>query len=222
MSVRAAKILLWCALILFSLPFGCNTQAQLRVGTLPVVDSLPLRLAQYKPIFAENDLIVEGVYFKNSSDLRNALIDGKVDAGITDLVGALLLNNEQERVTVVRVALGQTVVVFNQQMVNAKPAIVRRFLRAYEQSVRELNVRHDQYRFLVKELVRASAGGAANLSIPIFPFPGEVPTESDVESANTWLLGKKMIPQPVPYRQAVNAGFLWDPYQFKPAACCGW
>ena len=325
MSVKAPKILLWGVLIVFSLPFGCNTKAQLRVGTLFVVDSLPLRLAQHKPIFSENDLLVESVYFESSSDLRNALIEGRVDAMITDLIGALLLNGERERVKVVRAALrtsmsrpmfaimaaphrsitaahdlentriaisreasdkyaagellgaagvhqwtetevnnaqtglemlkrgeisaallpeplisvalgfgaravlddrrlllGQTVVVFSQQIVNAKPAVVRRFLRAYEQSVRELNVRHDQYRFLVKELVRPPAGEVANLPIPIFPFPGEVPTESDVEAANAWLLAKKMILQPVPYKRAVNAGFLWDPYQFKPAACCGW
>jgi ABC-type nitrate/sulfonate/bicarbonate transport system substrate-binding protein len=121
-----------------------------------------------------------------------------------------------------KLLLGQTVVVFNQQMVNEKPAIIRRFLRAYEQSVRELNVRPHQYRSLVMEMVRAPTEVSANLSIPIFPFPGEVPTESDVESANAWLLGKKMILQPVPYRQAVNGGFLWDPYQFRPATCCGW
>ncbi len=324
MSV-AINILLYSTLIFISLPFGCNTKARLRVGTLPVVDSLPLRLAQYKPIFKENDLLVETVYFETSSELRNALMDGKVDAVITDLIGALLLNGEQERVKVVRVALrtsisrpmfammatphhaittahglenahiaisreasdryvagellgaagvhrwtetevnsaktalemlkrgevtaalvpeplisvalgfgarvvlddgrlllGQTVVVFNQQMVNGKPAIVRRFLRAYEQSVRELNVRHDQYHSLVTELARSPTEVGTDLPIPIFPFPGDVPTESDVESANAWLLAKKMILQPVPYKQAVNAGFLWDPYQFRPAACCGW
>ena len=121
-----------------------------------------------------------------------------------------------------RMLLGQTVIVFNQQVVNGKPAIIRRFLRAYEQSVRELNVRPDQYRPLVMELVRAPSEVSASLSIPLFPFPGEVPTESDVESVNAWLLAKKIVQQPVPYRRVVNAGFLWDPYQFRPAACCGW
>ena len=319
------KILLYSTLILISLPFSCNTMARLKVGTLPILDSLPLSLARSKPIFTENNLVVETVYFESPSDLRAALMSGKIDAVITDLVGVLLLNDQQERVKVVRVALrtspsrpmfaimtaphhpittvrglekariaisreasdkyvadkllsaagvnrwtetevssaqtglemlqrgkvtaallseplisvalgfgaravlddrrlllGETVVVFNQHVVNGKPAIIRRFLRAYEQSVRELNVRSHQYRSLVMELVRAPSEVTASLPIPLFPFPGEVPSESDVESANNWLVAKKMLLNPVPYRRVVNAGFLWDPYQFRPAACCGW
>lgn len=325
MSVTAIIMILSSILIFISLPFGCNTTALLKVGALPLLDSLPLSLAKYKPIFTENHLVVETVYFESPSESRDALMEGKVDAVITDLVGALLLNDRQERAKVVRVALrasssrpmfalmttphhpittvhglenariaisreatdkyvadkllsaagvnrwtetevnsaqtglemlqrgevtaallsepfisialgfgahvvlddrrlllGQTVVVFNQNLVNRKPAIIRRFLRAYEQSVRELNVRPHQYHSLVMELVRASSEVRTSLPIPLFPFPGEVPTESDVESANAWLLAKKMILQPVSYKRIVNAGFLWDPYQFKPAACCGW
>jgi len=316
-------IILFLALILVSLPSGC-TPALLKVGTLPVIDSLPLSLAQHKPIFTENNLTVETVYFDSPTDLRAALLDGKVDAIITDLPGALVLNDRQEGVKIVRIALGtyssrpmfaimtaphalaavrglenariaisreagdkyvadrllraagvstwteievsnaqtglemlrggevtaallsepfisialgfgaqvalddrnlllgQTVVVFHQDMVNAKPAIIRRFLRAYEQAVRELNVRPYLYRSLVMELVRAPYEVSASLPMPLFPFPSEVPTESDVESASAWLLEKKIVLQPVPYKRAVNAGFLWDPYQFRPAACCGW
>jgi len=313
------------ALILTFLPFSCSTTAFLKVGTLPVLDSLPLSLAQYKPIFTENHLVVETVRFESPSDLRAAVVNGDVDAAMTDLLSALLLNAQEERVKIVRVALkassshpmfaimagphhpipaahdlenahiaisreasdnyaadtllgtagikrwtetevdsaqtalemlrrgdvtaallsaplistalgfgarvvlddrrlllGQTVVIFNQQVVDGKPAMIRRFLRAYEQAVRELNVRPDHYRPLATELVRTPSDVSADLPIPLFPFPGEVPTESDVESANTWLVEKKMVPRPVPYRRAVNAGFLWDPYQFRPAACCGW
>ena len=118
--------------------------------------------------------------------------------------------------------LGQTVVVFSQRVVDEKPAVIRRFLRAYEQSVRELNVRPDSYRSLLLELVRTPSEVGATLAIPLLPFPGEVPTESDVQSINSWLVARKILRQPVPYRKAVNGGFLWDPYQFKPAACCGW
>jgi ABC-type nitrate/sulfonate/bicarbonate transport system substrate-binding protein len=118
--------------------------------------------------------------------------------------------------------LGQTVIVFSQRMVDEKPAFVRRFLRAYEQSIRELNVRPQLYRFLVVELVWAPLEVSTSMPIPIFTFPGEVPTESDIESVSQWLLEKKMISQPVPYTRLVNPGFLWDPFQFRPAACCGW
>ncbi len=324
LPVTVKKIALSITLILISLPFGCSSPA-LKVGPLPVLDSLPLSLAQHKPIFAENKLFVEAIYFDSPSELRAALMKGKVDAAITDLIGAILLNEGQEGGKVVRIALsaspsrpmfaivvarhhpittvhglenagiaisgeashryaahkllsaaginkwteievdspgiglkmvqsgevdaallpeplislavesgaqvvlddgnmilGQTVLVFNQRMVDEKPAIIRRFLRAYEQATRELNVRPEQYRSLVVELVRIPSEVSLKLPIPVFPFPGEVPTESEVESANAWLLEKKMVSQPIPYSRAVNAGFLWDPYQFKPAACCGW
>lgn len=325
MSARTIGIVVYTTLILLSLPFGCKTTAPLKVGTLRILDSLPLRLAQHKPIFSENDLVVETVYFESPSDLHAALLNGDVDAVITDLVGALLLNDQVERAKMVRVALrasanspmfaimtgplhpitavrglenariavsreasdkygaekllsaaginkwtaievrrgqgglemlqrgevaaallsepfislalgfgarivlddrrlllGQTVVVFHQHGVDTKPAVIRRFLRSYEQSVRELNVRPNQYRSLMTELVQAPSEVSASLPIPLFPFPGEVPTESDIESVNTWLIAKKMILKPVPYRRTVNAGFLLDPYQFRPAACCGW
>jgi len=121
-----------------------------------------------------------------------------------------------------KLMLGQTVIVFSQRMVDEKPGFIRRFLRAYEQSVRELNVRPQLYRPLVVDLVPSPPEMSKTIPIPIFTFPGEVPSESDIESASAWLLKKKIISQPIPYTRLVNAGFLWDPFQFRPAACCGW
>lgn len=318
-------ILLYIALIFISFTSGCGSPVPLKVGTMPMIDSLPLSLARYKPIFAENELVVEAVYFDSSLRLREAFVDGRVDAIITDLAGALLINEGKERGKIVRVSLkpspsrpmfaimipshqpiatlsrlenariavsreamdryvvdrllraagikrwieievnspesgleimqkgkvtaallheplvsialrkgahvllddrnlmlGQTVIVFSQRMVGEKPAFIRRFLRAYEQSVRELNVRPQLYRSLVVELVQAPLEVSTSMPVPIFNFPGEVPTESDIESASQWLLEKKIISQPIPYTRLVNAGFLWDPFQFRPAACCGW
>jgi len=306
-------------LVLLSLVFGCGPPPIVKVGTLSVIDSLPLSLGRHKPIFAENNLVVEVVSMKSAQELRSALINGRVDAIITSLVDALLLNQGEERGKIVRVArrgslnhpmfafvtkgpripenakiavsgeamdkyaasrllkamglarwtevevdspeaglekmkrgevsasllsepfvsfalrngtqtsldggslgIGQTVVYFNQKMVNEKPALIRRFLRAYEQSVRELNVRPEAYRFLVLETIRPPSEMIAHITIPIFPFPGEVPTESDIEAVNAWLLEKKMVSQPISYQRGVNPGFLWDPYQFKPASCCEW
>lgn len=115
----------------------------------------------------------------------------------------------------------QTVVVFRQQTVNSKPAVIRRFLRAYEQSVRELNVRGENYRPLLT-IIGIPTEVCSSLPIPVFPFPGEVPGESDIASLNDWLVRNKMLAQPVAYRQVINAGFLGDPHHFHPAACCGW
>lgn len=216
------------SLLLFLL-WGCTPPAPLKVGTLPVIDTLPLSVAHHKPIFAENRLAVDIVRFSQPLELRNALINGDVDAIITDLAEAFLINESKEFGKIVRVSLkspedrhGQTVIIFSQRMVEEKPAIIRRFLRAYEQSVREINIRPWPYLPLAREFIRVPIGVSTKMPIPHFSFPGEVPREADIEAAGTWFLMQKIISRPVPYHQLVNSGFLWDPSQFKPASCCGW
>jgi NitT/TauT family transport system substrate-binding protein len=303
---------------------GCDSPVPLKVGTMPVIDSLPLSVARHKPIFAENRLAIDILRFSQLLELRDALISGRVDAIITDLIEAFLINEREECGKIVRVALksspdrpmfaivaaphqpatprslenarialsreamdryatdrllrsagvgrwteietgsteealetmqrggaaaallsepfistalrrggqvilddtnmpiGQTVIIFSQRMVEKKPALIRRFLRAYEQSVREINVRPWSYLPLAAEFVRVPFGVSTKMPIPSFPFPGKVPLQPDIESAGAWLLMKGMISRPISYRQLVNAGFLLDPSQFRPASCCGW
>jgi NitT/TauT family transport system substrate-binding protein len=97
--------LLYITLICISSSSSCGSPPPLKVGTMPIIDSLPLSLARYKPIFSENGLVVEAVYFDSPSGLRGALVDGRVDAIITDLAGALLINERKERGKIVRISL---------------------------------------------------------------------------------------------------------------------
>ena len=312
------------ASVLFLFLLGCGSPVPLKVGTMPVIDSLPLIVARDKPIFAENRLAVDMLRFSQLFELREALIEGRVDAIIADLVEAFMINERKECGKIVRVSIkssrdrpmfaivaaphqlspshslenarialsretmsryvahrllrsagvgrwteietgsteealeslqrgraaaallsepfistalrsggqvilddknmpiGQTVIIFSQQMVEKKPAVIRRFLRAYEQSVREINVRPWHYLPLAKEFVRVPIGVRTRMPIPTFPFPGEVPLQADIESAGTWLLMNKIISRPISYNQLVHSGFLLDPSQFRPAACCGW
>jgi len=312
------------ASVLFLLLWGCGSPVPLKVGTMPVIDSLPLSVARHKPIFEENRLSVDILRFSHLSELRDALINGRVDAIITDLVEAFLINEREECGKIVRVSLksspdrpmfavvaaphqpatphslekarialsreamsryvayrllrsagvgawteietgsteealetmqrgeaaaavlsepfiskalrsggqlivddgstpiGQTVIIFSQRMVEKKPAVIRRFLRAYEQSVREVNVRPWRYLPLAREFVGVPVGVSTRMPIPSFPFPGNVPLQPDIESAGIWLLAKRIIPRPISYHQLVHSGFLLDPSQFRPASCCGW
>lgn len=312
------------ASVLFLLLLGCGSPVPLKVGTMPVIDSLPLSVARHKPIFAENRLAVDILRFGQLLELRDALINDRVDAIITDLVEAFFINEWKECGKIVRVslksshdrpmfaivaaphqpttphslenarialsrevmdkyvayrllrsagvgrwteietgsteealetmqrggaaaalvsepfistalrsggqvilddrnmAIGQTVIIFSQRMVEKKPAFIRRFLRAYEQSVREINIRPWRYLPLAREFVHVPIGVSTRMPIPSFPFPGEVPLQADMESAGAWLLMKKIISRPISYNQLVNSGFLLDPSQFRPASCCGW
>jgi len=317
-----SRLVTVCVLFLFLL--GCGSPVPLKVGTMPVIDSLPLSVAHNKPIFAENRLAVDILRFGQVLELRNALINSGVDAIVTDLAEAFMINESKEYGKIVRVSLksshdrpmfaivagphyptsprglenarialsreamdryaayrllrsagigrwteietagteealatlqrggaaaallsepfistalrsgekvilddrempiGQTVIIFSQQMVEKKPAVIRRFLRAYEQSVREINVRPWRYLPLAREYVRIPIGVSAKMPIPNFPFPGEVPLRDEIESAGAWLLMKKIISRPISYNQLVHSGFLLDPSQFRPASCCGW
>jgi NitT/TauT family transport system substrate-binding protein len=310
--------------VLFFFLLGCDSPAPLKVGTIPAIDSLPLSIARQKPIFAENKLAVDVLRFSQVLELREALANGTVDAIVTDLIEAFIINEGKECGKIVRVALesspdrpmfaivaaphqsatsnslengrialsrktmdryvaamllrsanvcrwteietgsmeealemmkrggaaaallsesfistalrsggqviiddrnmqiGQTVIIFSQRMVEKKPAIIRRFLRAYEQAVREVNARPWHYLPLATEFTRAPVGVSTTMPIPKFPFPGKVPLQPDIESAGAWLLMKRIISRPISYNQLVNPGFLLDPSQFRPASCCGW
>ena len=64
----------------------------LRIGVLPVLNTLPLYVAREVGFFEEAGVSVELVPFQSGLDRQTALIAGVTDASNDDLIGALLLN----------------------------------------------------------------------------------------------------------------------------------
>lgn len=67
--------------------------SRLRIAVLPVLNTLPLYVAQAEGFYAEYDLDVELVPFNSSRDRQIALQTGNVDGANTDLQGVILLVN---------------------------------------------------------------------------------------------------------------------------------
>jgi NitT/TauT family transport system substrate-binding protein len=78
---------------------------KVKVGGLPRLDLLPFHLATSKPIFKENHLDVEISIFPNEKERDEALVEGKVDAVVVDLLSGILLNQGTKRFPVVRTVM---------------------------------------------------------------------------------------------------------------------
>lgn len=98
-------------LALLLLISGCGRQAgtpPLRVGVLPILDTLPVFVARQERIFAEYDVEVELISVASAAERDQLLQAGKLDAIITDLVALALYNRDGPRVVAVRYAMRPT------------------------------------------------------------------------------------------------------------------
>ncbi len=109
MSVRS-KIMAVMLLggVLASLVTGCAPAQpednMLKVALIPVLDVIPVFIAQQNGYFAEQGITVEGVPVKSAQE-RDALIQaGQVDGMLTDLISVGLFNKETSKVKAVYTA----------------------------------------------------------------------------------------------------------------------
>lgn len=79
-----------------------TVEPDLRIGVLPVLNTLPLYVAQEAGYFDEAGVVVELVPFQSGLDRQTALLAGATDASNDDLIGVLLLNAGGVAVRVVR------------------------------------------------------------------------------------------------------------------------
>ncbi|MEM1873957.1 MAG: ABC transporter substrate-binding protein [Acidilobaceae archaeon] len=75
--------------------------ATVRVGVLPVIDSLPYHIAVVEGLDREHGLSLEIVVFPSARARDDAFIAGGLDAIMTDLVGAMLLRDRGANLTIV-------------------------------------------------------------------------------------------------------------------------
>jgi NitT/TauT family transport system substrate-binding protein len=101
-ALRAACLLL--------LLVGCQpSEAKpLRIAVLPILDALPLYVAEAEGYFAEQGVAVEFVPVASAAERDQLLQAGQVDGVITDLVALALYNRDEPRVAAVRYAMTPT------------------------------------------------------------------------------------------------------------------
>jgi len=85
---------------------GCQgtSGGKLRVGLLPILDALPMYVAEAEGYYREQGLEVELTLFGSALERDAALQAGQLDLELNDLVSALLLNKDGDRVRVIRLA----------------------------------------------------------------------------------------------------------------------
>ncbi len=89
-------------------PAPTTTQNQepvtIRVAALPVLDTLPMYVAEQEGLFAKNDVKVEFIP-AGSAPKRDELINaGQADAMVNEIVSTLFYNKEDARIQIVRYA----------------------------------------------------------------------------------------------------------------------
>ncbi|WP_290598118.1 MULTISPECIES: MetQ/NlpA family ABC transporter substrate-binding protein [unclassified Archaeoglobus] len=106
------RSLLLCALLTVALlVMGCSAEkpaeTKIRIGILPIEDSLPIVVAGDEGIFSKHGLEVEIISFNSALERDAALMAGDVDAVITDPLAVILLRDKEYDVRIVSICLGK-------------------------------------------------------------------------------------------------------------------
>ncbi len=89
---------------------GCSLQSatrettRLRVGVLPILDALPMYVAELEGYNREQNLQVELVLFQSALERDSALVAGQIDGVLNDPVSAALLDKDGDKARIVRLA----------------------------------------------------------------------------------------------------------------------
>lgn len=86
---------------------GCQAApggGKLRVGLLPIVDALPMYVAESEGYYKQQGLEVELTLFASALERDAALQAGQLDLELNDLVSATLLNKDADQFRVIRLA----------------------------------------------------------------------------------------------------------------------
>jgi NitT/TauT family transport system substrate-binding protein len=97
-------------LLLISATLGaaCTAQpaepATVRLGLLPILETLPMHVAQAEGLFAEQGLQVEFIPVASAAERDQLMQSGQIDGMINDLVSTVFYNQAEPQITVVRLA----------------------------------------------------------------------------------------------------------------------
>ena len=100
-------LFLTAALTLVISLLGCAPQAapaSLKIAVLPILDGLPLYVAEQEGLFKKENLSVELVPVGSGPERDQLIASGQADGMINEMVSVLFFNKEQVKVQVVRYA----------------------------------------------------------------------------------------------------------------------
>lgn len=83
---------------------GSTDVTQLNVGVLPIIDSLPMYVAEAEGYFKEQKLQANLVLFPSALERDSAFVAGQLDGILNDPVATALLDKDGDRARIVRLA----------------------------------------------------------------------------------------------------------------------
>jgi len=105
------KYLLLLVLLLILTSTGCSSQSSenkkpIRIGVLPIEDTLPLYVAESEDFFKQSGVEVELISFNSARDRDMALQAGEIDGEVADVLAAALLEKSDVGVSIITLTLG--------------------------------------------------------------------------------------------------------------------
>lgn len=79
----------------------------LKIGLLPIEDSVPFYVAEQEGMFAREDLTIELIPFQSALERDSALAAQAIDGAIDDPIGAILFDRGQGRLKITSICLGE-------------------------------------------------------------------------------------------------------------------
>jgi NitT/TauT family transport system substrate-binding protein len=100
----------------------------------------------------------------------------------------------------------QSVLSFSTEAIESKPNTIKKFLKAWNTAVADLNSDPDQFSDLMIEKGRVPESIQGTYRMPPFSA-GEVPSQAEWQDVVDWLLEKGLIDQPITYEDSVSTDF---------------
>ncbi len=91
----------------------------LRIATLPILDNLPMYVAQQEGLFEKQGVVVEFIPAASAAERDQIFASGKVDGMINDGISTLFYNQDQVQIQIVRMARTATPTVPQYQILAA-------------------------------------------------------------------------------------------------------
>jgi NitT/TauT family transport system substrate-binding protein len=96
---------------------------------------------------------------------------------------------------------------FSQHSITQRPEAIRRFLKAWDRAVADINTAPDDHRDLLLEKIRVPKNVQHHFKIPPYPRK-EVPNRTQWKDVMAWMLAKGLLTRPLPYEDSVTTSFL--------------
>jgi NitT/TauT family transport system substrate-binding protein len=153
-----------------------------------------IRTREVSAIPVRFELLVNGEL--PAATLPDPLASGAVAAGATMVVDD---TSVPER--------SQSILAFSLQALEEQPEAVRRFLRAWELAVEELNGNPEKYGDLLIEVGRVPESVQGKYQLPPFP-EAMVPSPAQLADVVQWSLDEGLIGNSIPYERMVDDSYL--------------